>query len=165
MEKSRRKKTKFILAPLHQYLIGSFVLLSVVVFSSLYLLENATHPFLEINSKAEKIARTYADLRTVEQVTIYNGSETYYSVLGETAEKQEIWVLIPESSSEIRVYPTNQGISEEEATKVAQENGASAADRVILGFRDDKPIWEVKSGTAYYLVNFETGDFIKKEGL
>ncbi|NCB80515.1 MAG: peptidase, partial [Bacilli bacterium] len=35
----------------------------------------------------------------------------------------------------------------------------------ILGYRDGKPIWEVKSGTAYYLVDFETGDFVKMEGL
>lgn len=165
MKKSRGKKTKSILAPLHQYLIGSFVLLSVLAFSGLYILETAASPFLDTNSRAEQLAKNYANLVTVEQVMTYNGTETYYSVLGKTAEKQEVWVLIPESSSEIRVYPTHQGISEEEATKVAQENGASAADRVILGFRDGKPIWEVKSGTAYYLVEFETGSFVKKEGL
>ncbi|MFX3741700.1 peptidase, partial [Streptococcus suis] len=30
---------------------------------------------------------------------------------------------------------------------------------------DVKPIWEVKSGTDYYLVDFETGNFIKRECL
>lgn len=165
MEKSRRNRRQSILTPLNQYLIGSFVLLSVVVFSSLYFLENAARPFLEANNKAEKIAKTYANLTTIEDVTIYNGFETYYSVLGETAEKEEVWVLIPESSSEIRIYPTNGGISKDEAGQIAQENGASAVDRIILGFSDNQPIWEVKSGTAYYLVNFETGAFIKKEGL
>ena len=56
-----------------------------------------------------------------------------------------------------------QGLQRGEVQRLLRKNGAKTADRTILGYRDGKPIWEVKSGTAYYLVDFETGDFVKME--
>lgn len=101
----------------------------------------------------------------MDDFAIYNGTETYYSLKGKDKNGDEVYVLIPSSSSSIYVYPVGAGITKEEAQAIAQENGAKTADRIILGYRDGKPIWEVKSGTAYYLVDFETGDFVKMEGL
>ncbi len=165
MEKLRRKKSGPALTLAKQYLIGSFVLLSVIVFSSLYILEVSAHPFLEANSRAEEIAKTYAGLKTVSDVTIYNGSTTYYAVKGLDQQDQLTWVLVAESSSDLYVYPADIGISQEKAIEVAQENGAVEAKRVVLGYAEGQPIWEVKSGGSYYLIAFETGELVKKEGL
>ncbi|NOM58288.1 peptidase, partial [Klebsiella pneumoniae] len=38
-------------------------------------------------------------------------------------------------------------------------------DKIIFGRYQDKPIWEVKSGSDFYLVDFETGALVNKEGL
>lgn len=121
--------------------------------------------FEEARVGAQQIAQQYADVSQVDDFAIYNGTETYYSLKGKDKNGDEVYVLIPSSSSSIYVYPVGAGITKEEAQAIAQENGAKTADRTILGYRDGKPIWEVKSGTAYYLVDFETGDFVKMEGL
>lgn len=161
----RRKKLESGLTLTKQYLIGSFVLLSVIVFSSLYILEVSARPFSEANSRAEEIAQTYADLKSVSEVTIYNGAATYYAVQGKNQQGQLTWVLVAENSSDLYVYLADAGISKEKAIEVAQENGAIEAERVVLGYAEGQPIWEVKSGGTYYLVAFETGELVKKEGL
>ena len=38
-------------------------------------------------------------------------------------------------------------------------------DKVTIGYFKDQPIWEVKSGGTYYLIGFESGQLVSKEGL
>ena len=49
--------------------------------------------------------------------------------------------------------------------KIAKDNGAKQIDKVTFGYIDGQPIWEVKSETTYYNVDFETGTILRKEGL
>ncbi|NQN52134.1 DUF5590 domain-containing protein [Streptococcus suis] len=165
MEKKFNRLVAFASSRIGQFLIGFFVLLSCVVFSVFYVWDRSLSPFEQARVEAQQIAQQYADVSQVDDFAIYNGTETYYSLTGKDKNGDEVYVLIPSASSSIYVYPVGAGITKEEAQAIAQENGAKTADRIILGYRDGKPIWEVKSGTAYYLVDFETGDFVKMEGL
>ncbi|WP_105249507.1 DUF5590 domain-containing protein, partial [Streptococcus suis] len=106
---------------------------------------------------AISVARDYTDIEVVDDVSIYNGTETYFSLQGKTSQGEMIAVIIPEETNTVYVYSMANGISKEEAQAVATENGAGEIEKSVLGYRDAKPIWEVKSGTAYYLVEFETG--------
>ncbi|HFI0214816.1 TPA: DUF5590 domain-containing protein [Streptococcus suis] len=165
MEKKIIQLLEWMASKAGQLVLGSFILLSVVTFSIFTIWDIARAPFNSARSQAVAVAAEYADLQTVSNFSIYNGTETYFSVLGANSQGEEIAVLVSEASNTVYVYPLTQGISQEEAQAIAKENGAGQAERTILGFRDGKPIWEVKSGTAYYLVEFETGSFVKKEGL
>ncbi|HFU4460572.1 TPA: DUF5590 domain-containing protein [Streptococcus suis] len=165
MEKKMIQLFEWMSSKTGQLLLGFFILLSVVTFSIFTIWDIAATPFNSARSQAVAVATEYADLQTVSNFSIYNGTETYFSVFGTTSQGEEVAVLIPEAASTVYVYPLAQGISQEEAQAIAKANGAGQAERTILGFRDGKPIWEVKSGTAYYLVEFETGSFVKKEGL
>ena len=49
--------------------------------------------------------------------------------------------------------------------KAAKAYGAKEISYVHLGKYGKTPIWEVKSGTQYYLVDFISGQVIKVEGL
>ena len=51
------------------------------------------------------------------------------------------------------------------AKKAAKAYGAKDISYVHLGKYGKTPIWEVKSGTQYYLVDFISGQVIKVEGL
>ncbi|HFI0419704.1 TPA: DUF5590 domain-containing protein [Streptococcus suis] len=165
MEKKMIQLFEWMSSKTGQLLLGFFILLSVVTFSIFTIWDIAAAPFNNARSQAVAVATEYADLQTVSNFSIYNGTETYFSVFGTTSQGEEVAVLIPEATSTVYVYPLAQGISQKEAQAIAKENGAGQAERTILGFRDGKPIWEVKSGAAYYLVEFETGSFVKKEGL
>ena len=59
----------------------------------------------------------------------------------------------------------DQGVSQSKAESIAKENGAGTIDKVTMGYFQDQPIWEVKSGGTYYLIGFESGQLVSKEGL
>ncbi|WP_192871460.1 cell wall elongation regulator TseB-like domain-containing protein, partial [Streptococcus suis] len=92
---------------------------------------------------AISVARDYADIEVVDDVSIYNGTETYFSIQGKTSQGEMIAVIIPEETNTVYVYPMANGISKEEAQAVATENGAGEIEKSVLGYRDAKPIWEV----------------------
>ena len=85
------------------------------------------------------------------------------------AEKKVI--AIAESKADIKtvtefdIYKQSDGISKLVAKKAAKAYGAKDISYVHLGKYGKTPIWEVKSGTQYYLVDFISGQVIKVEGL
>ncbi|HFU4000248.1 TPA: DUF5590 domain-containing protein [Streptococcus suis] len=165
MEKKMIQLLEWVASKVGQLVLGSFILLSVVTFSIFTIWDLSVAPFKNVRRQAVAVAKEYADLQTVDSFAIYNGSETYYSLIGSNSEGESLAVIIPEESNTVYVYPTANGITKEEAQAVAKNNGAGDVDKIVLGYSDGKPIWEVKSGTAYYIVEFETGNFIKREGL
>ena len=74
-------------------------------------------------------------------------------------------IFIEADSDKIYTYELSKGISQEKAEKIAKENGAKQIDKVTFGYIKEQPIWEIKSGTTYYNVEFETGRLLSKEGL
>lgn len=165
MEKKISQLLTWIGTGLGQFVVGISLFITVLTFSIFIIWDISSEPYVEMKQHATQVARDYADIQTVDTFSIYNSSETYYSILGSNSEGQSLAVIIPENSNTVFVYPMENGISKDEAQAIAKENGAGDIEKVVLGFKDGKPIWEVKSGTAYYLVEFETGSFVKKEGL
>ena len=122
-------------------------------------------PYHTAKVEGERIAKQYANLEEVSQVDIFNGLENYYSVLGQDKNQKPIAVLIEKSSNNIYVYQLENGTSQEKAEAVVKEKGATEIDKITFGRYADKPVWEIKSGGNYYLVDFESGTLIEKEKL
>ncbi|MGT2910648.1 cell wall elongation regulator TseB-like domain-containing protein [Streptococcus cameli] len=148
-----------------QVVFGLFVLAATVCFSILYILEKSAQPFELAREHAVTVAKQYAGVSEVSNVNIYNGLETYYTVRGKTDQQEDVYIFVPEESSNLYVFPVRDGISEQEAISIATEQGASDIDKTQVGIRDQEPIWEIKSGTTYYIIDFETGELLEKEGL
>ncbi|MBF0775793.1 MULTISPECIES: cell wall elongation regulator TseB-like domain-containing protein [Streptococcus] len=165
MAKMRNRISKSRMTFGKQSLIGVFVLVSVIVFSILYVLEISARPFLAGQKQAEQIAMQHAGLALISKIERYNGETSYYSVMGRNQADEELLLLIPEESSELLVYKATDGISQEEAKAIAKENGASNIVKVAFGYSNDQPIWEVKSGKTYYTIAFEDGRLLSKEGI
>lgn len=141
------------------------MVLTVLTFSFLYILNLSMNPYQSAKETASKVARQYTDLDEVDRFTIYNGKKSYYSLLGKNRKKTQFAVLIEADSDKIYTYELSKGISQEKAEKIAKDNGAKQIDKVTFGYIDGQPIWEVKSETTYYNVDFETGTILRKEGL
>lgn len=122
-------------------------------------------PYHTVKVEGERIAKQYANLEEVSQVDIFNGLESYYSVLGQDKNQKPIAVLIEKSNNNIYVYQLENGTSQEKAEAVVKEKGATEIDKITFGRYADKPVWEIKSGGNYYLVDFESGTLIEKEKL
>ena len=161
--KKRQKKEKNSL--LFQYIIGITLLTLVITSSFLYLVWLSMKPYQTAKVEGEKLAKQYANLETVSQVDFFNGLESYYSVLGQDKNQNPIAVLIEKNSQKIYVYQLESGTSQEKAEAVVREKGATEIDKITFGRYADKPVWEIKSGGDYYLVDFESGTLIEKEKL
>ena len=159
--KKRQKKEKNSL--LSQYIIGITLLTLVITSSFLYLVWISMKPYQTAKVEGERLAKQYASLETVSQVDIFNGLESYYSVLGQDKNQKPVAVLIEKSSNNIYVYQLENGTSQEKAEAVVREKGETEIDKITFGRYADKPVWEIKSGGDYYLVDFESGDLVEKE--
>ena len=159
----RQKKEKNSL--LFQYSIGLTMLALVVTSSFLYLVWLGMKPYRTAKTEGERLAKQYANLETVSQIDFFNGLESYYSVLGQDKNQKPIAVLIEKNSQKIYVYQLESGTSQEKAEAVVREKGATEIDKITFGRYADKPVWEIKSGGDYYLVDFETGVILEKEKL
>ena len=161
--KKRQKKEKNSL--LFQYIIGITLLTLVITSSFLYLVWLSMKPYQTAKVEGERLAKQYANLETVSQTDIFNGLESYYSVLGQDKNQKTVAVLIEKSSNNIYVYQLENGTSQEKAEAVVREKGATEIDKITFGRYADKPVWEIKSGGNYYLVDFESSSLIEKEKL
>ena len=159
--KKRQKKEKNSL--LSQYIIGITLLTLVITSSFLFLVWLSIKPYQTAKVEGEKLAKQYANLETVSQVDIFNGLESYYSILGQDKNQKPVAVLIEKSSNNIYVYQLENGTSQEKAEAVVREKGATEIDKITFGRYADKPVWEIKSGGDYYLVGFESDALVEKE--
>ena len=159
--KKRQKKEKNSL--LSQYIIGITLLTLVITSSFLFLVWLSIKPYQTAKVEGEKLAKQYANLETVSQVDIFNGLESYYSILGQDKNQKPVAVLVEKSSNIIYVYQLENGTSQEKAEAVVREKGATEIDKITFGRYAEKPVWEIKSGGDYYLVDFESGALVEKE--
>ena len=120
-------------------------------------------PYRTAKVEGDKLAKQYANLETVSQIDIFNGLESYYSVLGQDKNQKPVAVLIEKSSNNFYVYQLENGTAQEKAEAVVREKGATEIDKITFGRYADKPVWEIKSGGDYYLVDFASGALVEKE--
>ena len=148
-----------------QIIFGIIVIVVTLIVSATAMLIVATKPYIDAEKKVIAIAESKADLRTVTEFDIYNGENTYYGLLGKSSQGEKLAVLVDKDSGVVDIYKQSDGISKSVAKKAAKAYGAKEISYVHLGKYGKTPIWEVKSGTQYYLVDFISGQVIKVEGL
>lgn len=90
--KKRQNKAKNNL--LWQYGLGMTILFVVISASFLYMVSLSMKPYQTAKSEGEKLAQQYAGLEQADQVDLYNGLESYYSVLGRNKQQEALAVLI-----------------------------------------------------------------------
>ena len=160
MRKHRQPWTKK-----QQLIFGMIVLVVTVILSITAMLVVAVKPYVDAEKQVIAIAKTKADIHTVSEFNIYNGKSTYYGLLGQSSKGEKLALIVNEDSGVVDIYKQSDGISKSVAKKAAKAYGAKDIAYVHLGKYGKTPIWEVKSGTRYYLVDFISGQVIKVEGL
>lgn len=128
-----------------------------VLFSWLFLAEKTSDRLQDQMAQARKIALSHSSMATIETESFFHGKEAYLSFIGKNQEGQELAVLVAEADDVVYIYPLKEGVSSKEAASAVKEKSQDAIDRVTLGRFKGKPIWEVKTGSSYYVVDFKTG--------
>ena len=160
MRKQRQPWTKK-----QQLIFGMIVLVVTVIVSITAMLAVAVKPYVDAEKQVIAIAESKADIRTVSEFNIYNGQATYYGLLGQSSKGEKLALIVSQDSGVVDIYKQSDGISKSVAKKAAKAYGAKDISYVNLGKYGKTHIWEVKSGTQYYLVDFISGQVIKVEGL
>lgn len=148
-----------------QLTLGFLLVLAVISFAIIWIFDLSVQPHQDARARAEKVAKSYSDLDKIDNFAIFSKEKTYYSLQGRSADNDQLAVLVPESGGDVLIYNLNHGLTADEAAAVAKENGAGSAKKVTMGAIDEKAVWEVYADRAYYYIDFESGDFISKEGL
>lgn len=129
----------------------------------------AMEPFNEAEKIAVEIAKKEAELVTIDDFSIYNGTKTYFVVKGKDIRGRKFVVWIPEEKKDrkITVRREKDGITEEEARKIVmQKKTPKEIMSVKLGMENNIPLWEIyyrsnKDAISYYYIDFATGEMLK----
>lgn len=154
---NERVKQKNYLFIIWQHIIGICVLVLTVLFSWLFLAEKTSDRMQDQMEQARKLALSHSSMATIDRESFFHGKEAYLSFIGKDQEGQELAVLVAEADDQVYAYPLKEGVSSKEAASVVKEKSQDAIDRVTFGRFKGKPIWEVKAGSSYYVVDFKTG--------
>lgn len=150
-------KQKNYLFIIWQHIIGICVLVLTVLFSWLFLAEKTSDRMQDQMEQARNIALSHSSMAKIDTESFFHGKEAYLSFIGKDQEGQELAVLVAETDDQVYTYPLKEGISQKKAKAIVKEKSKDAIDRVTFGRFKGKPIWEVKSGRSYYVVDFKTG--------
>ena len=150
-------KQKNYLFIIWQHIIGICVLVLTVLFSWLFLAEKTSDRMQDQMEQARNIALSHSSMAKIDTESFFHGKEAYLSFIGKDQEGQELAVLVAEADDQVYTYPLKEGISQKKAKAIVKEKSKDAIDRVTFGRFKGKPIWEVKSGRSYYVVDFKTG--------
>ncbi|MCL2677304.1 MAG: DUF5590 domain-containing protein [Streptococcaceae bacterium] len=134
-----------------QIIIGVLVLVIAIFLAYGLFLNQTIKPYGISREQAVSIARKNADIPKITAYDIATTDVTTYSLLGENSQGQAIGVIIPKNDSQnVRTVTLSQGYS---ANKLMTKGVTS----VVLGFYQDKPIWQVNSNTGFKIYDFQTG--------
>ena len=150
----KQKNNLFII---WQHIIGICILVLTILFSWLFLAEKTSDHMQDQMEQARNIALSHSSMATIDTVSFFHGKEAYLSFIGKDQEGQGLAVLVAQADDAVYTYPLKEGVSSKEAASVVKEKSQDTIDRVTFGRFKGKPIWEVKAGSSYYVVDFKTG--------
>ena len=150
----KQKKNLFIV---WQHVIGICIVIVTVLFSWQFLVEKTSDRIHNQIAQARKEALSHSSLATIDRESFFHGKEAYVSFIGKDQEGQKLAVLVAQANDQVYTYPLVEGTSQKEVIALVKEESQDAIDRVTFGRFKGKPIWEVKSGRSYYVVDFKTG--------
>ncbi|WP_456274260.1 cell wall elongation regulator TseB-like domain-containing protein [Bacillus sp. AK031] len=150
-------------------IIFLIVLVSVVIVGAMAaIFLNARSP---VNNKAEgalQRAQNETEIASTEDVSLYNGKNSYVVITGENTDGEKIIVWVPEEDEEIIVKKWADGISKKAAiNKLNEEEEVHEILSVKLGMESVGPVWELtylddNEHLNYYYLLFETGEWWRK---
>lgn len=137
-------------------LLLAVTLTSLVGLTVLYL---AISPRLTAQHRLYQLAKTYAKLTDIRDFAVFNGTSTYYSIIGKDDRHQEIVVLLSETADQPQLINVSEKVSKSDLLDLLKAKSLPA-EQIAFGIHQDRLVWEVTSQDKYYLFDAETGDLL-----
>ena len=150
-------------------LVFLVILVSIIVIGAMAaIFLNARSPVNEKAAKALERAENETEIASTEDVSLYNGKNSYVVITGENKSGEKIIVWVPEKDEEIIVKKWADGISKKAAVnKLKNEKDVHEILSVKLGMESVGPVWEMtylddNEHLNYFYLLFETGEWWRK---
>lgn len=148
-------------------IILSVLLLAAGIGGCVY--NNASAPMAKAKNAAQKRLQNETDIQKMDDFYLYQGSSTYYVVIGKDKKQDDKVAWIPENpKKKVVVKKLTEGITEKEAiNKLLSEKKPKELLGVRLGMEDSLPVWELSYLDAnlnlnYYYIHFDSGKWWRK---
>lgn len=139
-------------------ILGLFILFSGVFYI------RSVRPIRQAEKQALEFASKYVDIEQVSDFYWFTREESYFTIVGTTADSKDVVVFIPQKGDRIKIMQQDEGLSRDDAiNKIEKEYSDATTLKVSLGIFKDQPVWEVvtenkNKSLNYYLISFTTGN-------
>lgn len=159
LEEKKEKKRITVLLTLLAILLA--ILVTIIIF-----FVRTNQPMAQAKKEATAIAKTSANLETVDKFYWFTRKNTYFTLTGKNDKGTEIVVIVPKSGEKVTVLNQKDGQTEQQITDiVAKAHPDESVMKATLGLYDKRPAWEVVTENdqgvlTYYLMSFDKGEEI-----
>ena len=145
-------------------IVSSLIVVCILTFCvTVYVI--AREPLNSIIEEGESVAKEEFQLKSIEDSYVYNGSQSYTVVIGNTAEEEPRVAFLPmEAEGEMDTRLVDEGISKDEVLDMLyKEDAPSKIVSAKIGYESVGPIWEIiyldqEKTFNYYYVYFDNGE-------
>lgn len=130
---------------------------------------NAMAPVKKAREAAEERLKEETDIENVDEFYLYNGSQTFYVIIGKNSTGQEKAAWIPDNKKDdVLLRKMSDGVSKQDAVqKLLSEKKPKEILGVRLGMEKSLPVWELSyldenSNLNYYYIHFDSGKWWRK---
>lgn len=150
-----------------KFIIGLAVLMGVFIVGSIFVYQQSQAPYASAREESIAYVRERTDLTQPEEFYWYNGSETYFTVIGLTSDDEDMIYIVRQNGGRIQSIPVSETVTKEEAIQQTRSN--RSPDKILnatIGMFDDTPIWEISyrnenGRLGYYLIDLKTGEWLR----
>lgn len=142
------------------------IITSVLIITILY---NANKPLAAAKELATQQVLQTGQLKAVEKVTVYNGTQSGMTVFGKAPNGEQVAIFVTDDKQEqYEELHLKEGITAKQAADIVKaELEVEKVLHVSLGIESEGPVWEVaftnKAGKLNYVyVLFENGKWWKR---
>lgn len=150
-----------------KFFLGLAVFLVAVIIGAVVVYTKSVALYNESEEQAFDYAITNSDIVVPEEFYWYNDKETYFTVVGQTEQNEELVVLINQDNGEVTSIPIEETISKQEAIQLTKQ--ARQPDKILearIGMDNEIPVWEVSyrnenGRLGYYILALKDGEWLK----
>ncbi|GAX02039.1 hypothetical protein C5L25_001192 [Secundilactobacillus silagei JCM 19001] len=145
-------------------LLGIIIVLILVGFGGIH---HATSPVTKAKAQSVSIARKYAGLKTTDGFYWTNLDDTYYTVAGQNAQNQSVYIIVPQKGGNVRVLQQKNGLSRNQAlSRVWSKHNPKKVLSAALSVFNGHPAWVVsymnhKGQLCYETLGFKSGKVLQ----
>ncbi|CAG9622621.1 cell wall elongation regulator TseB-like domain-containing protein [Sutcliffiella rhizosphaerae] len=149
-------------------IISGFIIVLIILWQGSSIYHSALSPVKNAQDQGARVAVQQANLQSIEEVSSYNGTQSYIIVQGTNNEGNELIVWVDDNQEIAFTALAEEGISKEEVLGYLQtDRDPKEIIAVSLAMEKNTPLWEIKYKDLndqynLYYIKFETGEYFQR---